>query len=151
MFKGYRAIQICPDMPKNCNLLVQENHALILNLFSWYFTSCGNIWYQKLLHLCKKKKKRCTDFKTLFFRLLCDTVINFQSNQEEVSLIVSPEKITFKNYVDDEPGNRFFLRCIIFPRAKIFEQRNEKICCRKSWLCKKNHLYANVECSVLRA
>lgn len=51
------------------------------------------------------KKKRCTDFKTLFCRLLCDTVINFQSNQEEVSLIVSPEKITFKNYVDDEPGN----------------------------------------------
>lgn len=41
---------------------------------------------------------------TLPFRLLCDTVVNFQANQEEISLIVSPETITFKNYVDDEPG-----------------------------------------------
>lgn len=62
----------------------------------------------KLFSIFVKKKKRCTDFKTLFCRLLCDTVINFQSNQEEVSLIVSPEKITFKNYVDDEPGNSLF-------------------------------------------
>lgn len=61
--------------------------------------------------------------KKVFCRLLCDTVINFQSNQEEVSLIVSPEKITFKNYVDDEPGNRFFV--------KRKEKKNEKIFYRK--------------------
>lgn len=50
--------------------------------------------------------------------MLCDTVINFQSNQEEVSLIVSPEKITFKNYVDDEPGNRFFFLTYFFVKRK---------------------------------
>lgn len=48
-------------------------------------------------------KDMCPNQLTAQPRLLCDTVINFQSNQEEVSLIVSPEKITFKNYVDDEP------------------------------------------------
>lgn len=67
--------------------------------------------------------------KKVFCRLLCDTVINFQSNQEEVSLIVSPEKITFKNYVDDEPGNRFFFLTYFFGKRK--EKRNEKIFYRK--------------------
>ena len=41
---------------------------------------------------------------TFFFRLLCDVVVNFQTNQEEVTLIVNPERASFKNYVDDEPG-----------------------------------------------
>ncbi|KAL5016438.1 hypothetical protein ScPMuIL_006027 [Solemya velum] len=36
-------------------------------------------------------------------RLLCDVVMNFQTNQEEVSLILSPEKVSFKNYIEDEP------------------------------------------------
>lgn len=60
--------------------------------------------------------------KKVFCRLLCDTVINFQSNQEEVSLIVSPEKITFKNYVDDEPGNSFLFFFIFF----VFVKRKER-------------------------
>ncbi|XP_006824265.1 cell cycle checkpoint control protein RAD9A-like [Saccoglossus kowalevskii] len=36
-------------------------------------------------------------------KLLCDAVGNFQTSQEEVTLIVSPEKVCLKNYVDDEP------------------------------------------------
>ncbi|KAK6191327.1 hypothetical protein SNE40_003046 [Patella caerulea] len=36
-------------------------------------------------------------------KLLCDAVINFQNNQEEVTLIAKPDKISLKNYVDDEP------------------------------------------------
>ncbi|XP_022343172.2 cell cycle checkpoint control protein RAD9A-like [Crassostrea virginica] len=48
-------------------------------------------------------KDMCPNQLTAQPRLLCDTVVNFQANQEEISLIVSPEKITFKNYVDDEP------------------------------------------------
>lgn len=38
------------------------------------------------------------------FRLFCDAVANFQSGQEEISLIATPLKLTVKNYVDDEPG-----------------------------------------------
>ena len=39
-----------------------------------------------------------------YCRLLIDAVLNFQNTQEEVTLIVNPEKIVLKNYVDDEPG-----------------------------------------------
>jgi len=44
----------------------------------------------------------------LQFRLLCDAVLNFQNNQEEVTLTVSPEKICLRNYVEDEPGRTLF-------------------------------------------
>jgi len=33
--------------------------------------------------------------------------MNFQTTQEEITLIVNPEKIVLKNYVDDEPGTCF--------------------------------------------
>lgn len=97
--------------------------------------------------------EKSSDFKTLFCRLLCDTVINFQSNQEEVSLIVSPEKITFKNYVDDEPGNSFFYFFIFFLlRARKFEptmrEKMNRFFAEKSCLCDKC-LYAIAEYSVL--
>ncbi|XP_041348461.1 cell cycle checkpoint control protein RAD9A-like isoform X2 [Gigantopelta aegis] len=36
-------------------------------------------------------------------KLLCDVVVNFQNNQEEITLIVKPDKISLKNYVEDEP------------------------------------------------
>ena len=39
-----------------------------------------------------------------FRRLLCDVATNFQTNQEEVTLIVDPENAKFKNYTEDEPG-----------------------------------------------
>ena len=37
-------------------------------------------------------------------RLLCDVVTNFTTSQEEVSLIVDPQRARVKNYVEDEPG-----------------------------------------------
>lgn len=42
-------------------------------------------------------------------RLFHDVVGNFQSGQEEITLIVNPEKVTIKNYVDDEPGNHSYI------------------------------------------
>lgn len=39
-----------------------------------------------------------------FCRLLSDAVLNFQNNQEEITLIVNPERVNFKNYVEDAPG-----------------------------------------------
>lgn len=48
-------------------------------------------------------KDMCPNALTASSKLLCDAVMNFQNNQEEVTLIVSPEKIVLKNYVDDEP------------------------------------------------
>lgn len=41
-----------------------------------------------------------------FPRILNDAVVNFPNNQEEITLVVSPETLKVKNYVDDEPGKR---------------------------------------------
>ena len=41
-----------------------------------------------------------------FHRILNDAVVNFPNNQEEITLVVSPETLKVKNYVDDEPGKR---------------------------------------------
>lgn len=43
-------------------------------------------------------------FHLIHFRLLSEVVMNFQVSQEEVTLIVNPQKVSFKNYVEDEPG-----------------------------------------------
>ena len=44
------------------------------------------------------------DGRVIGVRLFCDAVANFQTGQEEISLIATPLKLTVKNYVDDEPG-----------------------------------------------
>ena len=44
-------------------------------------------------------------FRT-FHRILNDAVVNFPNNQEEITLVVSPETLKVKNYVDDEPGKK---------------------------------------------
>ncbi len=54
----------------------------------------------------------CQMEKLHLFRLLCDVVTNFQTNQEEVTLIVDPEKAKFKNYTEDEPGEGLGILCI---------------------------------------
>lgn len=41
-----------------------------------------------------------------FHRILNDAVVNFPNNQEEITLVVSPETLKVKNYVDDEPGKK---------------------------------------------
>ena len=38
------------------------------------------------------------------YRLLCDVVANFQTNQEEISFIVNHDQISIRNFVDDEIG-----------------------------------------------
>ncbi|XP_052261142.1 cell cycle checkpoint control protein RAD9B-like isoform X8 [Dreissena polymorpha] len=48
-------------------------------------------------------KDMCPNSLTAASKLLCDAVMNFQNTQEEITLIVSPQKIVLKNYVEDEP------------------------------------------------
>ena len=76
---------------------------------------------------------------TLPFRLLCDTVVNFQANQEEISLIVSPEKITFKNYVDDEPGIiDFFFNFKLIRCTNFFQNESNSFIWQYTYKDKKN-------------
>ncbi|XP_033748708.1 cell cycle checkpoint control protein RAD9A-like [Pecten maximus] len=48
-------------------------------------------------------KDMCINKLTAHPKLLSDAVLNFQSNQEEITLIASPERISLKNYVEEEP------------------------------------------------
>ncbi|CAH1802413.1 unnamed protein product [Owenia fusiformis] len=48
-------------------------------------------------------KDLCPNLLTAQTKLLQDAVLNFQNNQEEVTLTVRPDKLTLKNYTDDEP------------------------------------------------
>ncbi|XP_064620725.1 cell cycle checkpoint control protein RAD9B-like isoform X2 [Lineus longissimus] len=48
-------------------------------------------------------KDLCPNAITAQSRLLCDVVMNFQGTQEEVTLCVNPQKVSLKNYVEDEP------------------------------------------------
>ena len=50
-----------------------------------------------------------------FHRILNDAVVNFPNNQEEITLVVSPETLKVKNYVDDEPGKEGWIAsvCIV--------------------------------------
>lgn len=48
-------------------------------------------------------KDLCPNFMTTQAKILNDAVVNFPNNQEEITLVVSPETLKVKNYVDDEP------------------------------------------------
>lgn len=49
-----------------------------------------------------------------FHRILNDAVVNFPNNQEEITLVVSPETLKVKNYVDDEPGKKKKQKWLLF-------------------------------------
>ncbi|XP_059178420.1 cell cycle checkpoint control protein RAD9A-like isoform X2 [Physella acuta] len=48
-------------------------------------------------------KDLCPNKFTAPPKLLCDAVLAFQTNQEEITLIMRPDYVALKNYVDDEP------------------------------------------------
>ncbi|XP_055861671.1 cell cycle checkpoint control protein RAD9B-like [Biomphalaria glabrata] len=48
-------------------------------------------------------KDLCPNKFTAPPKLLCEAVVNFQNNQEEITLIIRPDYLALKNYVDDEP------------------------------------------------
>ncbi|XP_052074253.1 cell cycle checkpoint control protein RAD9A-like [Mytilus californianus] len=54
-------------------------------------------------------------------KLLSDAVVNFQSNQEEITLLISPEKISLKNYVDDEPDPNKVVHTVVHLAPEEFD------------------------------
>ncbi|XP_077996119.1 cell cycle checkpoint control protein RAD9A-like isoform X2 [Glandiceps talaboti] len=67
-------------------------------------TKTYNLTYQETESLqAVFSKDLCPNKLVAQSRLLCDAVSNFQTSQEEISIIVSPERVSLKNYVDDEP------------------------------------------------
>ena len=59
------------------------------------------------------------DFFIFYLRVLIDTAANFPNSCEEVTLGCTPEHLTFRNYLEDEPGS---LHCTFH----IFNEKNEE-------------------------
>eukprot|EP00106_Octopus_bimaculoides_P010445 XP_014777887.1 PREDICTED: cell cycle checkpoint control protein RAD9A-like [Octopus bimaculoides] len=78
----------------------------------------------------------CENLLIASSRLLCDAVLNFQNNQEEVTLEVSKEKISFKNHVD-EPDPKKHMRTELnllpdeFDECKIANNTNITFCLKE--------------------
>ena len=62
------------------------------------------LFFSKSLILCSAVMLCYESSIVHIYRLLCEAVMNFQTTQEEVSLIVDPLKTRLKNYVEDESG-----------------------------------------------
>lgn len=66
-------------------------------------------------------KSTCTNYIQSQARVLGDALVNFQSNQEEVTLCVSQEKTIIRNYVDDEPDPAKAIHTVLTMEAGEFD------------------------------
>uniref|UniRef100_A0A0B6ZL02 Cell cycle checkpoint control protein RAD9A n=1 Tax=Arion vulgaris TaxID=1028688 RepID=A0A0B6ZL02_9EUPU len=67
-------------------------------------------------------KDMCPNKLTAVAKLLCDAVLNFQNNQEEITLIIRPNYVALKNYVDDEPDPHKVVHTELTLSPEEFEQ-----------------------------
>ncbi|CAG5118917.1 unnamed protein product [Candidula unifasciata] len=67
-------------------------------------------------------KDLCPNKLTAVPKLLCDAVLNFQNNQEEITLIIRPDFMALKNYVDDEADPHKVIHTELTLSPEEFEQ-----------------------------
>lgn len=69
-------------------------------------------------------RESCPNYIQSQSRVLSDAVLNFQLNQDEVTLCVSPEKIIIRNYVEDEPDPAKAIHTVLTLEAGEFDRYN---------------------------
>ncbi|XP_071539191.1 cell cycle checkpoint control protein RAD9A isoform X2 [Panulirus ornatus] len=69
-------------------------------------------------------KSSCPNYIQSQSRVMSDAVLNFQLNQEEVTLYASPEKTVIRNYVDDEPDPGKAIHTVLTLEAGEFDGYN---------------------------
>ncbi|GFN92813.1 cell cycle checkpoint control protein rad9b [Plakobranchus ocellatus] len=67
-------------------------------------------------------KDMCPNKITSLPKLLCDAVLNFQANQEEITLIVRPDFLALQNYVDDDQDKSKVMRTEVTLSPDEFDQ-----------------------------
>ncbi|XP_070573000.1 cell cycle checkpoint control protein RAD9A-like [Ptychodera flava] len=102
----FKSLATIEKTVEKCKIKLNATDArLIFTLYCKYgITKTYNLTYQETESLqAVFSKDLCPNKLVAQSRLLCEAVGNFQPSQEEITLIVSPEKVSLKNYVDDEP------------------------------------------------
>ncbi|XP_066940442.1 cell cycle checkpoint control protein RAD9A isoform X2 [Macrobrachium rosenbergii] len=66
-------------------------------------------------------KSECTNYIQSQSKVWSDVVVNFQPNQEEVTLCVAEEKTIIRNYVDDEPDPAKAIHTVLTMEAAEFD------------------------------
>ncbi|XP_064093130.1 cell cycle checkpoint control protein RAD9A-like isoform X5 [Macrobrachium nipponense] len=66
-------------------------------------------------------KSGCTNYIQSQSKVWSDVVVNFQPNQEEVTLCVAEEKTIIRNYVDDEPDPLKAIHTVLTMEAGEFD------------------------------
>ncbi|RUS90686.1 hypothetical protein EGW08_001586 [Elysia chlorotica] len=67
-------------------------------------------------------KDMCPNKLTSLPKLLCDAVLNFQANQEEITLIVRPDFLALQNYLDDDQDATKVMRTELTLSPSEFDQ-----------------------------
>lgn len=102
-FKSMNTIEKTVDQCK-IDLNVREARLVFLFYCRHGITKTYNLTFQECETLqAVFAKDLCPNFMTTQAKILSDVVFNFPSNQEEITLVVCPETLKVKNYVDDEP------------------------------------------------
>ncbi|XP_071790558.1 cell cycle checkpoint control protein RAD9A-like [Asterias amurensis] len=81
-----------------------------------------NLTYQETESLqAVYSKNLCPNHIIAHSKTLADVVSGFQTAQEEISLTVNPQQVTFKNYVEDEPDPNKVVHSEMFLSPSEFE------------------------------
>ncbi|CAH1232736.1 RAD9A [Branchiostoma lanceolatum] len=101
----FRSLSTLERSVDRCKITLDEGPRLVFQLYCKHsITKTYNLTFQECETLqAVFSKDLCPNAITAQAKLLTDVVQNFQLSLEEITLIVSPEKVILKNYVESEP------------------------------------------------
>ncbi|KAI8504857.1 Cell cycle checkpoint control protein rad9b [Branchiostoma belcheri] len=101
----FRSLPTLERTVDRCKVTLDEGPRLVFQLYCKHsITKTYNLTFQECETLqAVFSKDLCPNAITAQPKLLTEVVQNFQVSLEEITLIVSPEKVILKNYVESEP------------------------------------------------
>eukprot|EP00058_Branchiostoma_floridae_P026342 XP_002611833.1 hypothetical protein BRAFLDRAFT_123364 [Branchiostoma floridae] len=101
----FRSLSTLERTVDRCKITLDEGPRLVFQLYCKHsITKTYNLTFQECETLqAVFSKDLCPNAITAQAKLLTEVVQNFQLSLEEITLIVSPEKVILKNYVESEP------------------------------------------------
>jgi len=102
----FKSVAVIEKTVQKCHIEFKpQDCRLVFSLYCHYgIIKTHSLTYQECESLqAVFSKELCPNQIVAQSKILQDTVMNFPANCAEISLSVSPEKVSVKNYIDDEP------------------------------------------------